>query len=538
MPRVKIYIMEDCMKICICTIIKNEHQYLDEWIQYHLNLGIDHIFIFEDIDSDTHEEITNKYSRVSLNSIKTVLNETDLQKAISLKQVKKYNAQHMYFRSSLNYIKSNYDYDWCFVIDIDEFITLTESTNLKDIIEKYNNYDAFILQWQCYGANELINKPDYSKKGVLETFSSKMSGKLPDIIESFVKTCYNLHTYSSNFFFNQHHPTDLCNWVNTNFRKNYTDQCYNDIYIRHYVTKSFEEYVWKRTIRGFMWGGTRKLDVFFDANPVFKNRQRELINAVKEEETLVILPYKQSSAQGTELELTLSFWRVNCTFNYRFIVIGEYDKELETKYPWVEFIECKSREKVAGQYNAHLDILNKFKIAMEKYKDRYTGFIAMCDDIYAIKPFTVFDILQTHYHSSSFTGDSKAPTSYWRHDKWKTRQLFDKEGLPHVNHTTHFPYWYDIEKLEFIIDKFNLENESYVLEDLYFNYYEHEKPILDSDIRLGVWNHDICRRDFDKAVLDPSIIFMCNSVEGWSNELEMKLKNLLNKQQIKTNVYE
>ena len=35
------------MKSCIFTVIKNEHEYLDEWIKYHLDLGIDHIFIFE-----------------------------------------------------------------------------------------------------------------------------------------------------------------------------------------------------------------------------------------------------------------------------------------------------------------------------------------------------------------------------------------------------------------------------------------------------------------------------------------------------------
>jgi hypothetical protein len=34
------------MKCCILTIIKNEHEYLDEWIRYHLDLGIDHIFIY------------------------------------------------------------------------------------------------------------------------------------------------------------------------------------------------------------------------------------------------------------------------------------------------------------------------------------------------------------------------------------------------------------------------------------------------------------------------------------------------------------
>ena len=61
---------------CILTVIKNEQEYLDEWIKYHLDLGIDHIFIFEDIDSDSHKEICDKYGvKVSLDSILSILDE-------------------------------------------------------------------------------------------------------------------------------------------------------------------------------------------------------------------------------------------------------------------------------------------------------------------------------------------------------------------------------------------------------------------------------------------------------------------------------
>lgn len=75
--------------LCIFTVIKNEHEYLDEWIKYHLELGIDHIFIFEDIDSDTHKEITDKYGdRVSLNNILTVF-DTDEQKQEIIERKKK-----------------------------------------------------------------------------------------------------------------------------------------------------------------------------------------------------------------------------------------------------------------------------------------------------------------------------------------------------------------------------------------------------------------------------------------------------------------
>jgi len=517
------------MKTCICTVIKNEHQYLDEWIQYHLRLGIDYIFIFEDIDSESHKDITDKYDRVSLSLIKNILNDEDYKKAVILKETKKHNPQHIYFRNALNYIKNLGEYDWCFIIDNDEFITLENTKTLQDSLSQFENYDAVIIQWECYGANEYVSTPNYNKNGLVQTYLLKITGSLPDRRDSFVKTCYNLRKYTDDMFYNQHHPNDKCNWVNTNFQKTYIEQTYRSIYIRHYVTKSWEEFVYKKIQRGFMWGGTRGFDMFFKSNPELKCVKTELMEALKDE-ILVILPYKQSSAQGTELELTLSLWRKNCTFNYHFVVIGEYDKSFEEKFPWVEFIECPTKPKVNGQYNPHLDILNKYMTVIDKYQDKYTGFVSICDDEYAIKPFTLFDILQTHYHAETFTGVEKAPTSYWNHDKWKTRQLLDRENLQHVNYTTHFPYWYDIKKLRYVVDKFNLMNESYVLEDVYFNYYEHDKPVLDSRIRLGIWDSNIYRKDFQRALEKPDIKFMCNSVEGWSEELEESLKKLIDEQ--------
>ena len=69
--------------------------------------------------------------------------------------------------------------------------------------------------------------------------------------------------------------------------------------------------------------------------------------------------------------------------------------------------------------------------------------------------------------------------------------------------------------------------ESYVFDDVYFNYFEHEEPILDSTIRLGIWNNEIYKNEFQKAVDNPNIKFMCNSVEGWSKELENSIAELV-----------
>ena len=99
------------MNNCILTVIKNEHQYLDEWIKYHLDLGINHIFIFEDVDSDSHKDICDKYDGVSLSCVDVVLGEKERKKANEYKLTKQKNPQEIYFPKALSWIKANYQYD-------------------------------------------------------------------------------------------------------------------------------------------------------------------------------------------------------------------------------------------------------------------------------------------------------------------------------------------------------------------------------------------------------------------------------------------
>ena len=87
--------------------------------------------------------------------------------------------------------------------------------------------------------------------------------------------------------------------------------------------------------------------------------------------------------------------------------------------------------------------------------------------------------------------------------------------------------WLEFSKLSYIINRFNMDKESYVIEDIYYNFYNHKEPILDSNIRLGIWDMNIYKNEFAKAVSNPNIKFMCNSVEGWSKELEDSLHKII-----------
>ena len=505
--------------------------YLDEWIRYHLDLGINHIFIFEDIDSDSHKDITDKYGdNVSLNGINTVLDEYFKNRAHELKVSKKSNPQYIYIQKGLEYLSKTYKgiYDWCFAIDNDEYVTLEKkSDNLNDILSLYEQYDAFIMQWKCYGANGHIQKPDYGDNDLVGTYTEEIKGYVPTkSLCSYTKTCYNLNTYKCEYFWYTHQPTKLCNWCRTNFEKDRVKPIYDNIYIRHYITKSWEEYVWKINSRGFLFGKIRDYDFFFEVNSDMKHMKDELISQIRND-TLVVLPFKQSGSQGNEIKIALNGWKKYCMFDYHFVVIGEFDDSLKMEFPWVEFIYSKPVEKKEDQYNSHLDVQHCMETVYKKYGNTYDGFIWMVDDNYAIKPFSLEDITTVHYHAPSFTGMSGIPKTYWNYDKWKTRELLDNERLPFMNYTTHYPCYFEFKKLNEIWDKYNMRNESYVLEDIYFNYFKHNEPILDNTIRLGIWSKEIFNEFFKKAVDNPNIKFICNSNKGWSNELEEELWKII-----------
>ena len=518
------------MSNCIATIIKDEQLYLDEWISYHLNLGVDYIFIFEDIGSKSHASIVEKYKdHVKLYLLKDVLSDADIKNLYEWKKTNADKNLHVFrLRKVLKFLKDNHsDFDWCFIIDIDEFITLETSNNLNSLLDTYKSYDALILSWECYGANGLLSTPDYRNKGVIDIYTKKIDmNNMHTKPWTYTKTCYNWKNYKEQFFKGPHQPTEVCHCCRPNLSEDRDAVIYDKIYLRHYITRSWEEYIWKKKERGYMYGRNRSFSLFFKLNNDLDMYKDSLLEKTSNK-TLVILPYHQTHAQGNELRLALNCWKKFCTFNYEFVVIGDYDESLIKEFDWVKFIHVDPVKRVNGQYIPHLDIQHKMEIAYDNYRLKYPGFIYMVDDNYAIKPFSLEDILTIHYHQDSFVGVENLPVTYWKHDKWKTRQLCDNNKFGHINYTTHFPCYFNFERFKKLWDKFDMRHNSYVPEDVYFNSYQHIDPILDNEIRLGIWSKEIFNNKFQDALNNPNIKFVCNSPEGWSTDLEEALWSII-----------
>lgn len=256
------------MKTAICAIIKDEHAYLKEWIDWHLGIGFTDIHLLEDSGSSSHAEITSKYKNVFLRRYAT---DKDIQEGFKA-YTKGNNQERLYFWFCDNF---NDEYDWVACIDVDEFVFFENGYSLAMLCEEFSESPAVLLYWKMMGANGHIKKPDakvveaYTKQALL------LQGEECWCYKSFI----NLKRYQG--FTNLHLA---CGAVKTNYMANpddlYVGESFDKAWINHYFTKSWEEWCNRIYKRGGTINGHRTLSQFFEVNVDMKHLKKQLINEV------------------------------------------------------------------------------------------------------------------------------------------------------------------------------------------------------------------------------------------------------------------
>lgn len=241
------------MRTAICAMIKDEQEYLDEWLNYHLNLGINEIYLYEDYNSISHLPITNKYGeKVKLFSIDEIFTNETNDKMLG-RQEKLYD----WF-----IVNNKKNFDWVLFIDIDEFLILT--CDLQTLLEEYSDKTGILLHWKWYGASGHINKPD---GGVMKNYTIESPNPF-DYWWSH-KSFLNIKNFSGW----SKHVHEVKNAVFP-----LTDWGSHKAYLNHYFTKSWEEWKTKLFSRGDVCPGHRKLEHFFLFNPDMLGIKDDLIS--------------------------------------------------------------------------------------------------------------------------------------------------------------------------------------------------------------------------------------------------------------------
>ena len=252
--------------IAIFTVIKDEQEYLDDFLKYHTEMGLK-IFVFEDLFSVSHKDICSKYDNVLLHSVKELYDETEISELID-RRINHVPPQTDFINRGLKFIHSLNKYDWCWLIDIDEYITSTEP--FPDILYKYENYDAISVYWKNYGCSGYLYKPVYDKP-IYDIYTERCGYELfrDRKYNNITKFCVNMNKWNESMKYKIHNAK--VKWVKVNNTFNRGVEVFEPLYLRHYITKSFEEYCHKVYVRGMMHPNHRKIQSFFEMQPEYKD---------------------------------------------------------------------------------------------------------------------------------------------------------------------------------------------------------------------------------------------------------------------------
>jgi hypothetical protein len=200
------------MKIALVCIAKNEDNYIQEWCDYHLKLGFDDIFIYQ-------------------NNWRTDINGDNIHKFEIDGVAKQRDAYNKFINDYHN------EYEWGAFFDIDEFLVLKKHNNVKDFINEYNDFPSVGINWVLFGDNNIKTiDGDYS---LIRRFT-KRQNQVNNHIKSIVKLQQGL-------FMDVHNPHSI--WVDTH--KNHNSgpftQVHNDdiAQLNHYFCKTEIEFIEK-----------------------------------------------------------------------------------------------------------------------------------------------------------------------------------------------------------------------------------------------------------------------------------------------------
>ena len=220
----------------LCLIGKEENKYIRELINHYKKLKIKKIILYDnnEINGENFYDILRTY--ISHNFVEIVN-----YRGMPIPQI-----------SALNdcYKRYNNSYDWIAFYDIDEFLEIINYTNINKFLSlpKFKKCESIIINWKYYGDN---NKLYYEPKPVMERFRKAFYFKNENMknniyLSSAAKTIVRGGLNISWQLF----PHYLNNTINCRpdgkVLKNYfSPPQYSVAYLKHYVTKSTEEFAEK-----------------------------------------------------------------------------------------------------------------------------------------------------------------------------------------------------------------------------------------------------------------------------------------------------
>ena len=252
------------MHIVVCAMAKNEHRYINDWVNWYLKLGFDKIYIYD------NDEISSP-------KLENYIENKDKIEIINIRGVHKEKLQHEVYTTFYN----THKFDWCLFCDVDEFLTGVK--NIHYLLEQpiYRKALQIRIMWKLFGDDNLITRdmslPVYSvfknevksslmrdlvTKGNLEYQGKAMvRGGLQNVI---IRSPHFASIKTRDNVIPSILPSGKPSWSKVVITEDYRRET---IYLNHYMTKSLSEFVEQKLNRNdAVYNQALTLDYFWRIN--------------------------------------------------------------------------------------------------------------------------------------------------------------------------------------------------------------------------------------------------------------------------------
>lgn len=215
--------------ISICGCFKNEARFFKEWIEYHLLMGVDHFYLYNNNSDDNYQEVLKDYIERGV---------------VTLEEFPEIPAQPGVYQHW--YDQYRHETDWVTFLDMDEFFVPMRHDNLKEWLKEHGKYPVLMVYWKMFGTSGIMRHDD--TKLVSEQYTVCWP-KLDAIGKIFYNTNYDVVKIQKG----SHHSLKV--WYKGNIipaMNSYGHFVINDIHrtssttpdiqLNHYWSKAFDIY--------------------------------------------------------------------------------------------------------------------------------------------------------------------------------------------------------------------------------------------------------------------------------------------------------
>ena len=238
----------------VCLIIRDENEYLEEWLRWHIGQGVEHFYIYDHESKQAVKEFVNSLGSKISEKI-TIIDWSGKHK----------DAQPEAYNDCLNRYRG--ESRWIGFIDADEQVRVKTGQSLPAFLKNYEDYAAMFAVWLTYNANGQVKKTDVALRKRFTRISTDdkwaiNAGKV--FVQPIFMREMVIHNGSPirGFDVVDEHKNRIEPYSLT--ANNATSDL---ICIDHYYTKSYEEWMQKLNRGCGHAKYQRKYDEFFRVNP-------------------------------------------------------------------------------------------------------------------------------------------------------------------------------------------------------------------------------------------------------------------------------